>query len=156
MAALTWLEATGLSRWVRESPSLWAFPTILTLHTFGLGLLVGASTVVNLRLLGIGRRMPMAPLSALFNVMWIGLAINAITGSLLFAADATARGTSLLFLAKLVCVAFGIATIVLIKRTVFDDPAGDTASVAAGRRLAVLSLLAWTAAITSGRLLAYL
>ena len=44
MAVLNWLEATGLSTWVREGESIWAFPTILTLHTFGLGLLVGANT----------------------------------------------------------------------------------------------------------------
>ena len=30
---LPWLEATALATWVRESPSLWAYPTVLTLHT---------------------------------------------------------------------------------------------------------------------------
>ena len=94
MALLTWLESTGLSTWVREGESIWAFPTILTLHTFGLGLLVGANTIVNLRLLGIGRRVPLEPLRPLFSVMWGGFWLNAFTGSLLFAADATERGTS--------------------------------------------------------------
>ena len=153
MAVLTWLEATGLSQWVREGESIWAFPTILTLHTFGLGLLVGANTVIDLRLLGIGRRVPLEPLRPLFSLMWGGFWLNAFTGSLLFAADATERGTSMFFLAKLVFVAIGVATMVSIKRSVFDAP--PDAPVGSPKMMALLSLAAWTAAITTGRLLAY-
>ena len=153
MALLTWLESTGFSQWVREGESIWAFPTILTLHTFGLGLLVGASPIVNLRLLGIGRRMPLEPLRPLFSVMWGGFWLNAVTGSLLFAADATQRGTSLFFLAKLVFVAIGVAIMVRTRRSVFDAP--PDAPTASPKLLALLSLACWTAAITTGRLLAY-
>ena len=45
-----------------ESPSVWAFPTVLTLHTTGLAVLVGASWLLDLRLLGISNRN--IPLSA--------------------------------------------------------------------------------------------
>jgi hypothetical protein len=153
MAVLNWLETTGLSMWVREGESIWAFPTILTLHTFGLGLLVGANTVVDLRVLGIGRRLPLAPLRPLFSVMWAGFWLNAVTGSLLFAADATARGTSTFFLAKLIFVAIGVAAMVSIKRSAFDAPPDAPAS--SPKLMALVSLGAWTAAITTGRLLAY-
>ena len=153
MAVWDWLEATGLSMWVREGESIWAFPTILTLHTFGLGLLVGANAVIDLRLLGIGSRMTLDPLRPLFKVMWGGFWLNAITGSLLFAADATSRGTSLFFAAKLVFVAVGVAMMVAIRRSVFDPlPGPPTGSP---KLLALVSLGAWTAAITAGRLLAY-
>ena len=155
MALLEWLEATGVSVWVREGESIWAFPTILTLHTFGLGLLVGASAVVNLRLLGVDRPLSLAPLRPLFTVMWGGFWLNAITGSLLFAADATARGASALFLTKMLFVALGIATMVLIKRSVVDAPPNMAPTGPSPRLLAVLSLVAWTTAITVGRLLAY-
>ena len=37
------LEATSLSTWLRESPSLWAFPFVLILHTVGLAFFVGAN-----------------------------------------------------------------------------------------------------------------
>ena len=153
MAVLNWLETSGLSTWVREGESIWAFPTILTLHTFGLGLLVGANTVVNLRLLGIGRRMPLEPLRPLFSLMWGGFWLNAVTGSLLFAADATERGTSLFFLAKLMFVAVGVMLMVRIERSVFDAP--PDAPTDSPKRLALLSLACWAAAITTGRLLAY-
>lgn len=155
MALLTWLEASGLSTWVREGETIWAYPTILTLHTFGMGLLVGSSVVINLRLLGIGRRLALAPLQALFGVMWGGFWLNLVTGSLLFAADATRRGTDPLFMIKLVFVAIGVATVVLIRRNVFDAPDEGAAAVPSGRTLAMLSLVSWIAAVTSGRLLAY-
>lgn len=156
MAVLTWLETSGLSTWVREGESIWAYPTILTLHTFGLGVLVGTAAVVNLRLLGISRRLPLESLRPLFAYMWGGFWLNAITGSMLFMADATNRGTSTFFLAKMVFVALGVASLVLIKRALFDPPpAPGVRARAPARLLAVLSLVAWTAAVTAGRLLAY-
>lgn len=155
MALLSWIESSGLSTWVREGETIWAFPTILTLHTFGMGLLVGASAVIDLRLLGIGRGLPLAPMRPLFNVMWGGFWLNLVTGSMLFAADATRRGVDPLFMVKLVFVGIGVATVVLIRRTAFDAPPGGVVAGPSPRMLAALSLAAWTAAVTSGRLLAY-
>jgi hypothetical protein len=152
MDLFTWLETTSLATWVREGESLWAFPTVLTLHTFGLGLLVGAAAVVNLRLLGIGRGASLASFRSLFAVMWVGFWLNAITGSMLFMAQATSRGTSTFFLAKMIFVGIGVVSTILIKRRVFDAPPDI---VVPARALAMLSLIAWTAAITTGRLLAY-
>jgi hypothetical protein len=155
MAILAWLEASSLSTWVREGETIWAFPTVLTLHTFGMGLLVGCSIVISLRLLGIGRRLPIAPLQSLFTVMWGGFWLNLVTGSLLFAADATKRGTDPLFMTKLVFVGIGVATIVLMRRNVFDAPDPDAAAAASGKMLGIVALASWTAAVTAGRLLAY-
>ena len=45
-------------RGLRESPSVWAHPTVLTLHTMGMAVLVGASWVLDLRLLGISPQHP--------------------------------------------------------------------------------------------------
>ena len=55
MGILAWLESNPLAIWVHESPSVWAQPTVLTLHTMGMAVLVGASWVLDLRLLGISR-----------------------------------------------------------------------------------------------------
>ena len=52
MHFLTWLEQSGFSTWIRESPSVWAYPTVLFMHTLGLGFLVGGSMVLDLRALG--------------------------------------------------------------------------------------------------------
>ena len=149
------LQNTGVSTWIREANSLMAFPGILTLHTMGLGVLVGAAAVVDLRLLGMGGRMPIAPLRDLFRLMWAGFVVNAITGTLLFGADAVKRGSSVFFLAKLLLVTLGVVTMVLIKRDAFGPKADPMKPSATAKRLAIASLLIWSAAITAGRLLAY-
>lgn len=153
---LEWLQGTSVSTWIREADSLWAFPGILTFHTLGLGVLVGAAAVIDLRLLGVGGRMPLTSMRPLFRVMWFGFLLNAVTGTLLFAADAERRGTSGFFLMKLGFVAVGVATIVLIQRDLYAPAADPLVPSAAMRRLALVSIVAWTAAITAGRLLAYI
>jgi hypothetical protein len=155
MNFFAWLEGSAFSTWVREAPTIWAFSTILTLHTFGMGVLVGASALLDLRLLGIGRSMDVAPLESLFRIMWAGFWLNLVTGSMLFAADATSRGTQWLFFVKMLFVAVGVATMVLIKRRVYESGADPAAAGNAARGLAMVSLAAWVAAITAGRLLAY-
>ena len=151
----TWLEGSAMSTWVREAPTIWALATIITLHTFGMGVLVGASAVVDLRLLGIGRTIPLAPLRSLFPVMWAGFWLNLVTGTVLFAADASSRGTQWLFFWKLLFVAVGVATMILIKRHVYDANADPVVVSGTTRGLAALSLLVWVVAVVTGRLLAY-
>jgi hypothetical protein len=155
MDLFTWLEGSAMSTWVREAPTIWAFATIITLHTFGMGVLVGASAVLDLRLLGAGRTIPLAPLRTLFRVMWAGFWLNLVTGSVLFAADATSRGVQWLFFVKLLFVAAGVATIVLIKRHVYSANADPVVVSGTAKGLAVLSLLVWIVATITGRLLAY-
>jgi len=155
MNLLSSLEGSSFSMWLLGSNSIWAYPTVLTLHTFGMMVLVGASAMLDLRLLGFGRGIPLDSIKTLFRVMWVAFYLNAVTGSMLFVADATKRGTSVIFLVKLLLVAAGVVTIVLIKREVYGkNPAPVTVSGTA-RRLAIASLLVWSAAISTGRLLAY-
>ena len=155
MDLLSSLEGSGFSIWLRESNSIWGYPTILTLHTVGLALLVGANTVLDLRLLGCATRLPLAELSRAFRIMWIGFWINAVTGAVLFAADATTRGTSRLFIGKLLLVAVGVIVIVAIRRQVFGDTPDRPRIGPAAKALAAASLVIWIAAITAGRLMAY-
>ena len=41
MAFLQTIENLGFSQWVKQSGSLWAFPGILLMHTYGMAILVG-------------------------------------------------------------------------------------------------------------------
>jgi hypothetical protein len=50
----------------RVSIHLGAYPTILTLHTVGLGIVVGANAVIDFRLLGFAPRMSLPSLTPLF------------------------------------------------------------------------------------------
>ena len=150
------LEASGLGTWLRESPSLWSFPTVLAFHTFGLALIAGCSVAVDLRILGVASSIPLKPLEKLFPVMWVGFALNATSGVLLFIKSATTVGISGLFWTKIALIAAAMVTLVLIKRRVFSDSFDMSLPAArSARTLALLSILLWTAAITAGRLMAY-
>jgi hypothetical protein len=149
------LDQSAFAQWLLGSNSIWAYPTVLTLHTFGMMVLVGAALMVDLRLLGFGRAIPLSSMGRLFGVMWGAFWLNLVTGTMLFIADATKRATQPLFLVKLALVALGIVTIVLIKRSMFDGRQEPLVITGSAKRLAIASLLLWCAAVTAGRLLAY-
>jgi hypothetical protein len=152
---LTSLAQSAFSTWLLSSNLIWAYPTVLTLHTFGMMVLVGAALMIDLRLLGFGRGIPLQSMEKLFRIMWASFALNAVTGTMLFIADADKRGPSLIFWTKLAFVALGLVTAVSIRRRNFQGGAEPVVISGAAKRLAILSLLAWSAAITAGRLLAY-
>lgn len=154
---LVWLESTAVSTWVRESGSLWAYPLVLTMHTVGMSLLVGASAVIDLRLLGVAPWVPLGPLAVVFRALWTGAAISAISGLLLFGADASTKGATTVFFVKLAFIAGGLVVAWRLARVFGGGADADVAaSQSLTRWLAVLSLLLWTAAITAGRFMAYL
>lgn len=155
MELLTALEGSAFSIWLRESTSLWAYPTILTLHTVGLALLVGINAAYDLRVLGFANGVPLDRIASFFRVMWIGFWINLMTGAMLFATVATTKGTATVFLIKLGLVAVGVATVMLLRRAVYRGPAAPQITASA-KTWAVVSLAVWTAAIVTGRLMAYL
>lgn len=156
MELLTALQESAFSVWLRESPSVWAYPTVLTLHTAGLAVLVGANAAFDLRLLGVGREIALAQMERFFPAMWIGFGINATTGAMLFAGDATTKGVATVFMFKLAFIVAGVMLMVLLRRAVYG-PGRDRAIVTpAAKTFAALSLLVWAAAIVAGRLQAYL
>ena len=74
------IEENGFSTWLRESESPFGFYFIHLFHTFDLAQLIGANAVVDLKLLGIARAIP---LRRLFRTMWKAFAMNVATGILL-------------------------------------------------------------------------
>ena len=55
---LNFLEQTEFSNWVRDAPTIWAFPTILFVHTLGMGIVAGGSTMISVIVLGFWPRAP--------------------------------------------------------------------------------------------------
>jgi hypothetical protein len=150
------IEDTGFSTWLRESESPFAFYFILLFHTFGLALLVGANMVVDLRLLGFARAVPLAPLKRLFPIMWIGFATNSVTGIFLVIAYPTKSLTNPDFYAKLAIIGFAVWVMQRLRSQVFGDSnLSEADMMARGAGLAKWSLFLWFGAITAGRLLAY-
>ena len=152
----TWLEATAFSVWVRESPSVFAFPIILAVHTIGLGLLAGISVALDLRMLGFAARIPLSEFRRFWPLMWVGLWLNVASGLALVAAYPTKALTNPIFYLKLglIAVALFILRAVRPFRTA-DAGAAAVPPARRTRRLAVVSLACWAGAITAGRFLAY-
>jgi len=155
MALLASFEQNALSVWVRESPSLLAFPFILYLHTLGLAMLAGIHVGLAVWLLARGT-VPSFDLAGIYRVMWLGFGINALSGLTLLAAYPAKALTNWVFFAKLALVAAALWALQRTKDeiTVANGSAAREVTARA-RRLAVLSLFLWAGTIFAGRLLAY-
>ena len=156
MEFLHWLEETSLATWVREAPTVWAYPTVLLLHTFGMALCVGVAAGIDLRILGFAPSIRLSPLERFLPLLWTGFFINAVTGTVLVMQDASTKLVNPDFYVKMVCIALAIITLRMIRQRVFGAPGGADGPLAGNVKvLAALSLLFWFGAITTGRLLAY-
>jgi len=155
MDVLRAIEASGVSVWVRESGSIWSYPTIIFFHSAGLAIIVGLSTAIDLRVLGVARGLPVAPMDRLFPIMWVGFWVNAISGLFLTMADAPAMLTSRLFLFKIAMIGLALITMTSLRRALRLPLAHGEGMPLAARAMAMASLLLWTAAIAAGRLTAY-
>jgi hypothetical protein len=150
------LEQTGISTWLRESPSIFGFYFVLVFHTIGLSLLVGPNVVIDMRLLGVASDIPIAPLNRWFKIMWVGFIINATSGIILVLAYPVKALTNPIFYFKLIFIALSMWTLVRLKAAVFNDTNLNAGIIAANaKRLAMTSLTFWFLAIAAGRLLAY-
>jgi hypothetical protein len=161
---LAWVESTTLSQWVVGSPSMFAFPGILTLHAIGMGFAVGVSAAIDLRILGVAPNVPLQELRRFLPILWAGFWLNAVSGVLLLIGYPTKALTNPVFYLKLTLIAVAMVLLVRISRRVFATGSGGSFSPldppdppisSRLRNLAIASLICWSGAITAGRLLAY-
>ena len=150
------IEQLGFSTWVSESKSLLAYPTILWMHVMGMGVVVGISTMIGLRLLGISPRIPVQPLERLYPLIWAGFWVNAATGTALLMASASKRMVDPTFYIKMVFIFAGVAVLQRTRKKVFHNLGPDGELPASAKPLAWAALVCWLGAVTAGRLLAYL
>src|SRR5258705_7768111 len=113
------LQDSGLGYWVSTAPTIWAYPTILMLHTIGLAMVVGPNAVLDLRLLGAGSRVPISELRPVFRIMAVGFLINASTGIALFISEATEKGVAWIFYLKLSIIAVALLVAARLRRQLF-------------------------------------
>lgn len=146
------MQDLALSQWVLGS--IWGYPVFLTFHSLGLGLLVGLLLIIDLRVLGFAKPLPLSELRRLMPYVWFGFVLNAVSGVVLFMADATKDYYSNSFRWKMLSIVVGLAVAITLNRTVLREDTRDTPPLA--KVLATLSLVCWVGAIVSGRLIAYL
>jgi len=153
MEFLKSIEQLAFSTWVREGASFWGYATILFTHTIGMALLAGTNILIDLRLLGFARQIPVQPLGRLYPMMWTGFWISAATGSSLLMADATTKLINPDFYVKMCLIVVSLVLMRTIRKRVFSNPEQAEPDV---KGLALASLLCWLAVITAGRLMGYL
>jgi len=153
-----WLEARG---WAIElHQSLWLFPTIETIHLFGIVLLVGSTSALDLRLLGLTMKRESVSRTAgrLLPWAWVGLMVQVTTGFLLFASEATRCWQNSAFRIKMAMLALAGLNALIFHVTVYRRVASwDEAAVTpAGAKLAgCFSILLWFGIVAAGRWIAF-
>ena len=146
------VEQSSFMVWLREGGSLWGYPAILFAHTLGLGTVAGVNGVVDLRILGFGRRIPLSSLLSVFPISGTAFAVTVVSGLILLGSDAANKLAAPVFYVKMLFVILALLCTQQVKRVV---AAGDGAE-ASGRIWALGSIACWAGAITAGRLMAYL
>lgn len=155
-----WLSAVELSvigQAMRQSS--WLYPLVETAHIIGFVLLVGTITLFDLRLLGLGRSLPIDRLAGfVLPIPAFGFLLALVAGALLFATEATAYARNPLFLVKLGLITLGLLNVLFFHLGPYRMIGRwhSTGSVPAAARVSgLLSLILWFAVIISGRLIAY-
>jgi hypothetical protein len=157
MEFLVWLENTGVANAIRTIP--WLYPTFETGHYIGLSLLVGGIMLIDLRVLGFARALPLDSMIGLLPFVWVGFLINVLTGTMLFIYGATSFGTNGAFLLKMAFMVLAglnaLAFDLSVRRSGDSWVAADRPpSLVKG--FATLSLVFWICVVTTGRWMAYL
>jgi hypothetical protein len=142
-----WLYGSGLGTAIRES--IWIFPIIETVHVLGIALLAGTVSLLDLRLLGlILKGQPVEQVARqVLPLTWAGFAVMAVSGFLLFSAEAADSYGNTPFRIKLVLMGLaGLNALVFHRNPVTRL----RARVAGG-----CSITLWAGVICAGRAIAY-
>lgn len=145
-----WSDTSAFFIWLRESPSILAYPTVFFVHTLGLVLTAGMSLVVSARMLGVAPALPMAPFARLFRVAWTAFWVTAVSGAIMLGADPQTKLVNPVFPVKMVLVAAAVVLLLALR------PRVERASTSASTRaLALGCLLCWLGAVAAGKFMAY-
>ncbi len=157
-AFLKSLEESGLATRIRDS--LFLFPLLESTHVFGLALVFGTITIIDLRLLGIAstKRPFQRMASEILKWTWAAFALTALTGTLMFITNAPVYYHNFFFRTKMLLLVLTGVNLIVFERT-----AGRTirewdqapSAPRAGKAVAVVSLAIWISIIFMGRLIGF-
>lgn len=150
------LNATALSNFIMTSA--WFFPMLEMLHFLGLCLLFGSLLIVDLRVIGVARSLPISKVEIFVRFTLIGFAINLATGTLFVIGDSDRYLVNIAFWLKMGMILLaGVNTAYFVRQVRPQITAGrDGADLSRSARLsAAASLIFWTAVIVLGRLIPY-
>jgi hypothetical protein len=157
-SALDWIEQSPIAVAMREE--LWLYPSVEIFHIFGIVTLVGSIAMLDLRLLGLTRALPVRQLARhLLPWTWGALLVIVPTGMMMFIAHAGDFISNQAFVLKLTLIFAAALNAAAFHLGPFRSVAQWDSGVATPRSAkahAALSLMIWMGVISCGRLLAYL
>ena len=155
---MKWTVSTGIGDAVGRVT--WAFPAGETLHFMGLSLLIGTVGIVDLRLLGIVKTVPFAPLHRLLRWGIAGFIVNLLTGIMFWFVQTSLYAVEYphTFALKLLFILLGGINVLVFRLTVFREvmtlgPGEDAPLLA--KVIAGASLFLWFGVIWMGRMMMY-
>ena len=132
----------------------WGYAAVSTAHILGIALLVGPIVALDLRLMGMARSVPIAPLVRMLRPVAIGgLLLAVCAGAALFSVQASHYAGLDLLRAKLALILLGIAGALALHRAGAAGLSGATQTRL--RVHGVLSICCWLGALICGRLIAF-
>lgn len=148
-----WCDATWLSRVIRDSTYI--FPVVEVFHLFGLTLLLGIVTVVDLRILGVGMRRQSIPDVAGALAPWaVGAALlTIVSGILLFLSEAMKCYANTAFPYKMWFLLAGLILYFVTHRSI--TASNSRMSLGMMKIVAVLTLILWYGVAIAGRAIAF-
>jgi hypothetical protein len=156
---LAWIEGSTLGRMMRESGP-WTYALVNLTHVLGIASLFGAVLVIDLRLLGLSRGLPLRPLAdAAIPIARAGFILAIISGAGLLSANATEYSGNPFLLIKFPAIAIALVNALLLERSAAWKAGREGTSTDAQRRqlatMGALSLASWLTAIAAGRMIGY-
>lgn len=156
---LAWMQSSALGVFMRESGP-WTYGIVNLGHILGVSTLFGSILILDLHLLGLWRRVPVAALSrATVPVAQVGFALAAITGVGLLSSNATEYVGNPFFAIKFPAIGLGLINVWVLSRLSAWRVRGERElSSREHRQLAVMggiSLSCWLTAISAGRMIGY-
>ena len=147
-----------LCRWLQDNSFIavingtaWTAAATEIVHYFSMFILVGSMVIVDLRVLGlVARRQDATQLAdRLFPWMWASLALNFLSGFLMFAGSATSYYRNDVFYDKMIVILLAILANIIVQQKVrkWDQL---PAMPAWAKLLAVVSIGLWIGAIIAG------
>jgi hypothetical protein len=142
------IEQSALGVYIQEDP--WGFAIALSVHAVGMAMALGVVMLVNFRILGVLKQMPVLSHDALFGTAWFGFIINLLSGIALYSSHATEYTYQWVFMLKLALLAIGGY---LMKLTM--DSVRTNAPEGRIKALSFFCIACWIGAVITGRLMAY-
>jgi len=143
-----------------RSSGVWTYGVVNLFHILGVSTLFGAVVVLDLRLLGLWRTVPLPSIAGpTVPVATAGFIVAALTGAGLLATKATEYAGNPFLLIKFPAIAVALVNVAVVtsrpawKQMERPDPTpGDRRVLAIG---GAVSLAAWLTAIGAGRMIGY-